>query len=116
MQLPNASQAVLSSAKILDYLLSDSHPDGRSKARFFASHGFSKSDWGQLAAALRSHALSHPVRQAVETHFGVRYVIEGGLSSPDGRTPSIRTVWFIRSGHEIPEFVTAYPVRLRSSQ
>jgi hypothetical protein len=116
MQLPNASQAVVSSAKILDYLLSDSHPHGRGKARFFVSHGFLGSDWGRLATALRRHALLHPVCQVVESRFGVRYVIEGGLSSPDGRVPSVRTVWFIRFGREIPEFVTAYPVRLRSSQ
>lgn len=31
MQLPNCTNAVVSEAKLTDYLLSGSHPDGRSK-------------------------------------------------------------------------------------
>ena len=105
-----------SRSKILDYLLSGSHPDAAGKVQFFAAHGFTRFDWGRLAAALCDHAMSHPVRQAVETNFGVRYVIEDALPSPDGRAPQIRSVWFIRTDRDVPEFVTAYPVRLRSSQ
>lgn len=114
MVLPNAANMVVSRLKILDYLLSEAHPDGRSKARFFASLGFSRQEWQLLATALRNHALSHPVVTAVETGFGVRYVIEGGLESPDARVPSVRTVWLIRTGGEIPELVMAYPIRARS--
>jgi hypothetical protein len=29
---------------------------------------------------------------------------------PDGRTPTIRSVWFIETGEEVPRFVTAYPL------
>ena len=29
--------------------------------------------------------------------FGTRYVVEGIMTAPDGRSPLIRTVWFIRN-------------------
>ncbi|MGH3976576.1 MAG: DUF6883 domain-containing protein [Pseudonocardiaceae bacterium] len=28
-----------------------------------------------------------------------------------GRTPSIRSVWFLESGQDVPRFVTAYPLK-----
>lgn len=28
---------------------------------------------------------------------------------PDGRVPTVRTVWFVETGHSTPRFVTAYP-------
>jgi len=37
MHLPNAAEAVVSRAKIVDCLLSVAHPRGRGMARFFAS-------------------------------------------------------------------------------
>ena len=111
--LPNAAAAIVARSKVVDYLLSESHPDGRGKARFFSDQGFSLSDWESLAAALRGHAMAHRVAEAVQTAFGVRYVIEGELSAPDGRSPGIRAVWFIRTGRDIPELVTAYPMKRR---
>ena len=44
-----------------------------------------------------------------KTPFGTRYVVEGIMEVPDGRTPSIRSVWFVAEGEEIPRFATAYP-------
>jgi hypothetical protein len=112
--LPNAERAVVARGKVVDYLLSDTHPDGRGKARFFAVHGFSPASWEALAAALRLHAVSHPVAEAVETPFGLRYVVEGELPTPDGRAPGVRMVWFVRTGRDVPELVTAYPMKRRS--
>jgi len=112
--LPNAERAAIAQSKIVDYLLSDSHPDGRGKARFFLSHGFSPDEWEALAEALRDLAVAQRVRVAEQTAFGIRYVVEGQLVAPDGRTPRVRVVWFIRTGNEIPELVTAYPVKRRS--
>jgi hypothetical protein len=39
MKLPEAQQAVITAAKIRDYLLSTSHPIGRFKEPFFAKPG-----------------------------------------------------------------------------
>jgi hypothetical protein len=113
-RLPDAERAIVAQSKIVDYLLSLSHPDGRGKARFFLSHGFSPDDWEVLARALRDNAVAHRVTAAEHTAFGTRYVVEGQLVAPDGRTPRVRVVWFIRTGSEIPELVTAYPLKRRS--
>lgn len=112
--LPGAAHAVVARRKVVDYLLSEAHPDGRGKARFFTAHGFSAADWQALAVMLRDHAASHPVVERMATAFGVRYVVEGALMAPDGRTPGVRAVWFVPAGGQVPELVTAYPLKRRS--
>ena len=86
-RLPNVERATVSEAKVTAYLLSESHPDGRGKARFFSRHGFSVARWEEMATALRRHAAENAVAEVVETAFGVRYVIEGALLTPDGGRP-----------------------------
>jgi len=49
-----AEYAFVDQSKIVDYLLSMTHPDGQAKARFFVSFGFQPNQWKQLADALRS--------------------------------------------------------------
>jgi len=39
-----------------------------------------------------------------------KYIIEGPLRCPDGRSPLVRTVWFAEQDDEIPRLVTAIPV------
>lgn len=112
--LPHVERAIVAQSKLVEYLLSASHPDGRGKARFFAAHGFTAAGWPSLAAALRNHAAAHPIAERMETPFGVRYVVEGTLSAPDGREPEVRSVWFVPVGREVPELVTAYPLKRRS--
>ncbi len=109
MKLPNYEQAIVPQAKITEYLLSLSHEDGRSKARFFLSFGFSLERWQTLAGALLAHAANYEVAKIEPSPFGLRYVIEGIISAPDGRTPHIRVVWFIETEKDRPRFVTAYP-------
>jgi hypothetical protein len=112
-RLPNAERAVVPERKVVAYLLSEAHPDGRGKARFFAAFGFSTSRWQLLADALRLHAAENRVAETAETAFGVRYVVEGILHAPDGRTPTVRTVWFVDRDGEVPRLVTAYPAKRR---
>ena len=71
--------------------------------------GFSPDEWEVMAAALKAHAACE-VSKAEESPFGRRFVIEGAIVSPDGRNPSIRSVWFIGHEQEIAQFVTAYPL------
>src|SRR5438105_1390408 len=42
MKLPLGEQAVVPEAKLVDYLLSDTHPQGRGKALFFRQRGFQR--------------------------------------------------------------------------
>ena len=109
--LPNRHEAEVSESKVTGYLLSLTHEDGRAKARFFRRFGFSQSNWEVLAAALIDHAARHTVTTIEDSPFGKRYVIEGQIDAPDGRTPFIRSIWFIESGEGMPRLVTAYPLR-----
>ncbi len=109
MKLPGLEDAVIDPAKITNYLLSAAHPNGRHKAQYFARFGFSANTWQQLAEALIRHAQEHEVAKQDVSPFGIRYVIDGAIMSPDGRNPPIRAVWFMEKGAAIPYFVTAYP-------
>ncbi len=90
---------------------SATHRDGRHKAAFFLGFGFTADVWQTLAAALVKHAADHEVAKAENTPFGTRYVVEGKIETPYGRTPSIRSVWFLESGQDVLRFVTAYPLK-----
>jgi Domain of unknown function (DUF6883) len=110
MRLPNAERATVPARKITHYLLSTSHRDGLHKAAFFGSFGFRLESWEVLASALLNHARTHDVTEVVSTPFGQNYVVEGALSAPDGREPTVRVVWFIAKHQETATLVTAYPV------
>lgn len=111
MKLPNLECAFVRPEKITEYLLSENHPVGRHKAKFFFSFGFSLSSWRQLESALLIHLNQYDVSQIEATPFGTSYIIDGPLQTPDGRVPLMRTVWFIETGQTAPYFVTAYPLK-----
>ncbi len=113
MKLPNAHRATVSRAKILGYLLSDTHPRGKSKAVFFKRLGFDATRAESLADELFRHASENEVEHRMETDFGDRYVIDGWIVAPTGTRARIRTVWFVDAGEETPRFVTAHPLRRR---
>ena len=108
--LPNAEEARINREKIIEYLLSESHPDGRAKAVFFAKYGFKVEQWEVLAASLRKHGIDNPVVKTVESEYGVRYCVDGPVETPVADRPSIRTVWIVEEGSPEPRLVTAYPV------
>ena len=110
MKLPNLERAVVRPEKISDYLLSATHPAGRYKARFFGQFGFSRATPETLTQSFIGHARSNEVTTVEQTAFGTRYRIDGTLGSPDGRNPRVRVIWFIDSGGDIPNLVTAYPL------
>jgi hypothetical protein len=111
VKLPHHKSALVPREKIADYLLSLTHPQDRHKAAFFSSFGFSTENWEILADSLKRQVADHPVTKVETTPFGTRYVVEGIMKMPDGRTPSIRSVWFVAEGDEIPRFATAYPTK-----
>ena len=99
----------LDPAKISDYLLSEAHPIGRDKARFFKRFGFRKDAPEELARALRAHVQDCPIASTETSPYGTKYRVEGSLTSPDGRNPLVGTVWIVLSGEMVPRFVTAFP-------
>jgi hypothetical protein len=102
--------ALIPEAKLRDYRLSPTHPHGRHKAFFFGRLGFSQEHWHELAAALRAHTERHEVGNVEESAFGMRYAVDGDLSTPSGRVVRVRTVWYVERGEDFPRFVTAYPL------
>lgn len=110
-QLPNAQKATIQAEKITRYLLNFDHEDGKTKAEFFVRFGFDPDDWQVLERALLQHALENPVVGQMETTFGIKYTVEGGLNCPDGRRPGIRTIWQIDKDKDIPRLITAHPDR-----
>jgi hypothetical protein len=53
MKLPNAENASVADAKLTEYLLSTTHPEGKDKAVIFYSRGFSIGRLGELRTALK---------------------------------------------------------------
>jgi hypothetical protein len=107
--LPNAERAVVEREKIADYLLNPAHPDNGGKAAFFLALGYTRDDWLPLAAALRRLALATEIAKSMETAHGIKYVVDGGMETPTGKTPVVRTIWIVDRGLDTPRLVTAYP-------
>jgi hypothetical protein len=110
MKLPYAANARVDREKIVAYLLSSSHPDGASKARYFTAFGFRTSRWQIFARALKEHGENCEVISSVESVYGTRYSVDGLMIAPDGRNPKIRTVWILAKRSKSPRLVTAYPI------
>jgi hypothetical protein len=110
MKLPNQQLAAVPREKVVDYLLSTTHRDGRHKAAFFNAFGFTIKNWQDLQMALVRHAADHEVAEVEASPFGTRYVVEGIMAMADGRNALVRTIWFIETGTDMPRFVTAYPL------
>ncbi len=110
MKLPNSGNAIIPESKITDYLLDLEHPIGRGKAIFFLRCGFNLMEWWGLADALKAHALTAEITKHEKTEFGQRYILEGVMETPSGRTPQIRSVWIVLHGTSNPQLVSAYPI------
>ena len=109
MQIPNADRAVIEPMKLHAYLLAHGHPIGRFKSVFFNALGYSADRWRRLEADLRSQHLPHDATLAEQTQYGQKYSIRAALVGPSGRSAGVMSVWIVRTGEELPRFVTAYP-------
>ena len=110
MELPNKEKAYIPLAKLKDYLLSETHSVGKSKAKFLRSLGFNEVNVNLLKEGLIAIAHSGNVKDVVSSSHGVKYVIDGQLKVPVGGFIEMRTVWIIDKGQSRPRFVTSYPL------
>lgn len=112
MKLPNATQAIVPVEKLVSYLLDPGHPDNGGKANFFFRFGFKAEEPGPFAQALLGHAVNTEVALTSTGFDGIRrYVLEGPLVTPLGRSPKVRSIWVIERNQTLPRFVTAYPAK-----
>lgn len=106
--LPNSNQLILELRKIEDYCLSPTHPRGRHKARVFRQAlGLTRADAHWLQAFLLEAA---PLAEAFELEadpLGRRWRVDIPIARHDLRAV-VRTLWIIRTGEEIPRFVTCW--------
>jgi hypothetical protein len=109
MKLPNGDRAFVPPEKLTGYLLSDTHPSGQSKARFFRSLGFTPANADALAEQLRNVARDANGAVLSSSPHGQKYSLVGAIIAPDGRRALVQTVWIIEPDDERPRFVTAYP-------
>ena len=109
MKLPCADEAVIEVAKLRDYLLSPAHPVGRFKAVLFAALGYTAENWRELEADLRALAESADADPGRPSRHGEKYEVCGMLGKADTKRIEMVTVWIIRSGENVPRFVTAHP-------
>jgi len=108
--MPNSHLVEIAEAKVAGYLLNSGHPDGASKAAFFCGLGYSQSDWQRLRRALAELAHAGLVRAIKTTRHGVKYIVDGELKALRGGSATLRTIWIIDNGSEVPRLVTAYPM------
>jgi hypothetical protein len=110
-QIPNREKAYVSARKLREYLLSETHAIGKAKARFFRALGFNENNLGLLELELIAIARRKSVKETVRTPFGIKYIVDGVMSTPVGTSAKVRTIWIVESNDKRPRFVTAYPVR-----
>jgi hypothetical protein len=110
MQLPNRDNAYIPPPKLTEYLLSETHAVGKSKAKFFRSLGFSETNIGILEQQLLTIAQTEQITQVTPSPYGTKYVIDGMIETPDGDLVQLKTIWIIEEDEDRPRFVTAYPV------
>ena len=107
--LPNVENAYIPREKLADYLLSETHAVGKSKARFFKAHGYNEDNLHLLEWGLLSVPRYNEVDEQVTLIHGTKYVVNGDLQTPRGTTVTVTTIWIVEPPGERPRFVTAYP-------
>ena len=113
MRLPNGERAELGT-KIEDYILNSAHPDGRHKARLFASIlGVTKASAGILRRALQAAAAtSDAADPGASTEFGRVYTLRVPIHTIRG-SATVLSGWIIRRGEDFPRLTTCYIIRRR---
>lgn len=107
--MPNNVLSIVADNKIRNYLLSDTHEKGKSKANFFKHFGFDLADIEVFREALFQHSIEREIEQIKNSPFGNKYQLKCKIKTPDERNPCIVTVWIVENGQKEPKLVTAYP-------
>ena len=108
MQLPNRALAVIAQEKLTNYLLNTRHKRGGTKARLLEQFDYTVQNWRQLEADIRS-GLETEVDVVRTTEYGTRYDIRMTLQTPLGVPLTVRTIWQIDDGTDVPRLITLYP-------
>jgi hypothetical protein len=106
--MPNRERAIVDVRKLEDYCLSASHVRGRHKARVFRQAlALDRPDASWLRAALLEAARTSEATETEVDEFGSRWQIDLTLTRY-GRTAVVRSIWIIRTGEDLPRFISAW--------
>jgi hypothetical protein len=107
-RLPHGDEAILNIRKIEDYCLSPSHPRGRHKARIFRETlDLQRSDAAWLRDALLEAARSSKASQVAADTWGTHWRLDATVRR-HGKSAVVRTLWIVRTGENVPRFVTCW--------
>ena len=109
MVLPNADAAEIDPQKLHGYLLSETHPVGRFKARCFGALGYAAERWQEFEADLRIQHLTQDAQPGELLPEGQVFTIRAILKGPNRQSAVVLSVWFVAAAGGVPRFVTAYP-------
>ncbi len=108
MNLPNAERAFIDLAKLRDYSLSATHPEGKHKARVFAAAlGLDANHAEWLREQLLAAVLRDECALGRKTELGQRYAVDVTVRHGD-REALVRSAWIIRQDEEFPRLVSCY--------
>jgi len=82
---------------------------GRFKSVVFSALGYTQQNWARLRDDLLAHAAAGEASTGETGPYGMKYIVSGTLTGPNGRTSRILAVWVLETDTSAPRFVTAYP-------
>ena len=107
-RVPNAERVILDISKIVDYCLSPVHVRGRHKARVFrGALGLDRDDAEWLREALLAGLARGEAVELASDALGDRWRVDVPITR-HGKSVVVRTVWIVRSGEQVPRFVTCW--------
>lgn len=108
MTLPNANRAFIDDRKLIEFCLNPEHPDGKNKARVFASAlGITQESFFVLKAAILEAMLIEPAVLQEETSRGQYWQVDFTLHYLE-KSALLRSAWIIRKGEDFPRLITCY--------
>jgi len=103
-----SERAILDIRKIEDYCLDPWHPRGRHKARLFRELlGVTRKDAAWLRGVLLAGVQDAEAGEIAVDVFGRRWRVDVPISRQD-MSVVVRTIWIVRTGEEVPRFVTCW--------
>jgi len=108
--LPDVEGAWIPPEKLRDYVLNPQHPDGRHKARVFASSlGIVQKDWEYLRDQLLAGVGRSPVLATETDVYGTHYEVSSDVLGRNGRTLPVTAAWLVaHEGDRRPRLITVY--------
>ncbi len=110
MRLPHADQAQVDIRKLCDYTLNPDHPEGKHKARLFASIlNLTAEDAEMLQDLLLSAVLENDAQPGKRDSYGQRYTVDFVVKWR-GRTAVVRSGWILEYESTRPRLTTCFPI------